>query len=137
VRGKARDAPFAGHALCNALKLVEMPLDQTVRSVSAEFGLEANGDTTGSISVDCAAFGICEGVNFAIEAVVTLDQQANVDESAKPTAEGPVAQRDPGRWRIGNRRTQENSDTPRNSGAKRFRTVRFHPAKYWGTERGM
>jgi hypothetical protein len=45
---EARDAPFAGHALCNALKLVEMPLDQTVRSVSAG-----------------SAFGICEDVNFA------------------------------------------------------------------------
>src|ERR1700733_10063063 len=39
------------------------------------------------------------------------------------------------RWRIGNRRTQENRHPPPKYGAKRFRTVRFHPAKYWGTER--
>src|ERR1700759_3149339 len=26
---------------------------------------------------------------------------------------------------------------PPKYGAKRFRTVRFHPAKYWSTERGM
>ena len=35
-------------------------------------------------------------------------------------------------------RESSNSDNPRpNDGAKRFRTVRFHPAKYWGTERGI